>query len=63
MPLCNRLTTTPAAKLAPALRVGPEKTPLGVARRLFGTTKLRSLRLDWGFFRTNSGDPYSVYRP
>jgi len=68
MPLCKRLTTTPAGKLAPApIFVGsgvePEKAPLGVARRLFGVTKLRSLRLDWGFFRVNSDDPISVNRP
>jgi hypothetical protein len=35
---------------APALRVAPEKAPLGVARRSFGMTKLHSSRLDWRLF-------------
>jgi hypothetical protein len=40
-------------KIAPALRVAPEKASLVVARRLFGVTKLLSSRLDWRFFRHN----------
>jgi len=44
------------AKIVPALRVEPEKAPLGGARRLFGMTKLLSSRLDWRFFRLNSGE-------
>ena len=34
----------------------PEKAPLGVARCLFGATKLRASRLDWRFFRGNSNN-------
>ncbi|MCG8425769.1 MAG: hypothetical protein MI754_00250, partial [Chromatiales bacterium] len=33
--------------------VEPEKAPLSVTRRLFGTTKLHSSCLDWCFFRLN----------
>ncbi|MEW8543455.1 MAG: hypothetical protein AB2693_07945 [Candidatus Thiodiazotropha sp.] len=40
-------------KIAPALRGAPEKAPLGITRRSFGTTKLLSSRLDWRFFRGN----------
>jgi hypothetical protein len=39
-----------------ALRVEAEKTPYGVIRRLFGTTKLRSSCLVWRFFSFNSGN-------
>ncbi len=49
--------------MAPALRVAPEKAPLGVTRRLFGGTKLHSSCLDWGFFRHNSDGSNSVTRP
>ncbi|MCW4344620.1 MAG: hypothetical protein N0E48_14880 [Candidatus Thiodiazotropha endolucinida] len=50
-------------KIAPALRVAPEKAPLGVARRSFGITKLLSSRLDWCFFRRNRANWISVNRP
>ena len=53
MTLHKRLTTPRGGKMGPALRVAPEKAPLGVARRLFGTTKSHSSRLDWRFFRRN----------
>ena len=39
------------------------KAPLGVARRLFGMTKLLSSRLDWRFFRLNSGDHEASTEP
>ena len=51
--LHKRLTTQLKATIVPALRVEPEKAPLGVARRSFGMTKPRSSRLDWRFFRLN----------
>jgi len=47
----------------PALRVASENAPLGVTRRLFGVTKLRSSCLDWCIFRHNSDDSNSVNRP
>jgi len=50
-------------KMAPALRVAFEKTPLRVARRLFGTTKLLSSRLDWRFFKSNSVHHNNISRP
>ncbi|MCW4345117.1 MAG: hypothetical protein N0E48_17435 [Candidatus Thiodiazotropha endolucinida] len=50
-------------KIAPALRGAPEKAPLGIARRSFGTTKLLSSRLDWRFFRGNRANWISVDRP
>jgi len=50
-------------KIDSALRVAPKKTPLFVARRLFGTTKLRSSRLNWHFFRHNRANPISINRP
>jgi hypothetical protein len=50
-------------KIAPALRVEPEKSPLCVARRSFGVTKHLSSRLDWRFFRLNRVDSISVNRP
>jgi len=49
--------------MAPALRVGPENVSLGVTRRLFGATKLRSLYLDWYVFGLNSGDSIGNGRP
>ena len=70
MILYKRLLTQLDGKMGPALRVAPETAPLGVARCLFGTTKLRASRLayrdvgkgreqgggsfDWHFFRGNS---------
>ncbi|MEW8543979.1 MAG: hypothetical protein AB2693_10630 [Candidatus Thiodiazotropha sp.] len=66
------MITPLGAKTAPALRVVPEKAPLGVARRSFGTNKLLSLRpegsalgvrLDWCFFRHNRAHWISVNRP
>ncbi|MEW8546139.1 MAG: hypothetical protein AB2693_21675 [Candidatus Thiodiazotropha sp.] len=57
------MITLLGAKTAPALRVGPEKAPLGVARRSFGVTKPLSSRLDWRFFRPNRPHPISVNRP
>ncbi|MEW8545360.1 MAG: hypothetical protein AB2693_17700 [Candidatus Thiodiazotropha sp.] len=57
------MITLLGGKIAPALRVTPEKAPLGVARRSFGTTKLLSSRLDWRFFRGNRTDWISVNRP
>ena len=79
MILHKRLLTQLDGKMAPALRVAyrdvgkqrekgygsfaPEKAPLGVARCLFGTTKLRASRLDWRFFWGNSNDSISVNRP
>ena len=51
--LHERLTTQWGGKSVPALRVATEKEPLGVARCLFGTTKLRASRLDWRFFSRN----------
>jgi hypothetical protein len=33
-----------------------EKAPFVVVSRLFGITKLRSLQLDWRFFRQNRAD-------
>ena len=36
-----------------ALRVEPNHTPTGVARRLFGMTKLLSSRLVWRVVRLN----------
>ena len=56
MTLYNRLLTRLDGKMGPALRVAPEKAPLGVARCLFGATKLRASRLDWHFFRGNSNN-------
>jgi len=61
--LYKRLTTQSDGKMAPALRVEPEKAPLGVTRRSFGGTKLRFSSLDWRFLRLNSGDSNSVDRP
>ena len=52
----EQLITPWGEKIVPALRVVPEKAPLIVARRLFGMTKLRFSRLDWHFFRCNSGE-------
>ncbi|VAW41635.1 hypothetical protein MNBD_CHLOROFLEXI01-503, partial [hydrothermal vent metagenome] len=54
--LHKRLTTPQGGKSGPALRVASEKAPLGVARRLFGVTKLLSSCLDWRFFRRNSDE-------
>ncbi|MEL0584107.1 MAG: hypothetical protein AAES65_04405 [Candidatus Thiodiazotropha sp. (ex. Lucinoma kazani)] len=61
--LHERMITPLGAKTAPALRVAPEKAPLGVAPRSFGTTKLLSSRLDWRFFRLNRAHWISVNRP
>ncbi|MCW4344569.1 MAG: hypothetical protein N0E48_14625 [Candidatus Thiodiazotropha endolucinida] len=61
--LHERMITPLGAKTAPALRVVPEKAPLGVARRSFGITKLLSSRLDWRFFRHNRAYWISVNRP
>ncbi|WP_348674829.1 hypothetical protein, partial [uncultured Abyssibacter sp.] len=36
-------------------RIAPEYRPCGVARRLFGITKLRSSRLAWPVFRQQLG--------
>jgi hypothetical protein len=47
------MITPLGGKIAPALRVAPEKAPLVVARLLFGITKLHSSRLDWRFFSHN----------
>ncbi len=49
----KRLITQLEGKCIPALRAFPETVLSGVARSLSGTTKLRSLRLDWCFFRDN----------
>ena len=49
--------------MAPALRVVAKKAPLGVATLYFGTTKIRSPRLDWRFFSHNAGELNSVNRP
>ncbi|MEW8543156.1 MAG: hypothetical protein AB2693_06445 [Candidatus Thiodiazotropha sp.] len=66
------MLTPLGGKIAPALRVAPrrkcpwgvpEKAPLGVTRRSFGTTKPLSSRLDWRFFRRNRADRISVNRP
>ncbi|MEW8545764.1 MAG: hypothetical protein AB2693_19760 [Candidatus Thiodiazotropha sp.] len=57
------MITPLGAITAPALRVVPEKAPLGVARRSFGITKLLSSRLDWCFFRPNRPHQISVNRP
>ncbi|MEW8544311.1 MAG: hypothetical protein AB2693_12325 [Candidatus Thiodiazotropha sp.] len=57
------MITPLGVKTAPALRVAPEKAPLGVARRSFGITKLLSSRLDWLFFRHNRAHWISVNRP
>ena len=61
--LHERMITQLGGKIAPALRVEPEKAPLCVARRSFGVTKCLSSCLDWRFFRLNRADPISVYRP
>ncbi|MCW4345205.1 MAG: hypothetical protein N0E48_17880 [Candidatus Thiodiazotropha endolucinida] len=61
--LHKRMITPLGGKIAPALRVAPEKAPLGVARRSFGITKPLSSRLDWRFFRHNRADWISVNRP
>ncbi|MFT5418825.1 MAG: hypothetical protein ACI915_005181, partial [Gammaproteobacteria bacterium] len=45
--LHERAITPLDADLASALGVARANSPLGVAARLFGTTKLRSPRLDW----------------
>ncbi|MEL0586460.1 MAG: hypothetical protein AAES65_16450 [Candidatus Thiodiazotropha sp. (ex. Lucinoma kazani)] len=72
MTLHERMLTPLEGKIAPALRVTPEKAPLGVARRSFGSTKplpLRpeesalEVRLDWRFFRRNRANWISVNRP
>ncbi|HBR96766.1 MAG TPA: hypothetical protein DD979_05245, partial [Gammaproteobacteria bacterium] len=52
--LHERWLTRLGGKIIAALRVAPKKAPLGVAPRSFGTTKRRSSRLDWRFFRHNS---------
>ena len=73
------MITPLGGKIAPALRVAPEKAPLGVtnmdvgkgreqdavsfARRSFGITKLLSSRLDWRFFRRNRAHWITVNRP
>ena len=41
--------------MGPALWVDAEKTPCGVIRHSFGTTKPRSSCLAWRFFSANSG--------
>ncbi|MCU7854077.1 MAG: hypothetical protein KZQ80_17920, partial [Candidatus Thiodiazotropha sp. (ex Monitilora ramsayi)] len=61
--LHERMITPLGAKTAPALWVEPEKAPLGVTRRSFGTTKPHSSRLDWRFFRRNRAHWISVNRP
>ena len=61
--LHERMITQLGGKIAPALRVEPEKSPLCVARRSFGVTKHLSLRLDWRFFSLNRVDSISVNRP
>ncbi|MCW4344328.1 MAG: hypothetical protein N0E48_13410 [Candidatus Thiodiazotropha endolucinida] len=61
--LHERMTTPLGGKIAPALRVAPEKAPLGVARRSFGITKPLFSRLDWRFFRHNRANWISVNRP
>lgn len=50
-------------KLALALRVLAKKAPLFVVRRLFGKTKLLSLRLDWRFFSQNRDFEISIHKP
>jgi len=57
------LITLLGEKIDSALRVAPKKAPLFVDRRLFGTTKLHSSRLNWRFFRHNRANPISVNRP
>ena len=52
----KRLTTPWSGKCVPALRVEPEKVPLGVIRCLFSLTKRRASCLDWHFFRLNRGE-------
>jgi len=54
---------TAGGKIGPALRVASETAPLGVARRLFGMTKLLSSRLDCRCFRGNKYHVHSVNRP
>lgn len=49
-------------KMALALWVEAEKTPLFVAHRSFRITKPLSSRLDWRFFSHNSDHPISVNR-
>jgi hypothetical protein len=49
--------------MGPALRVEPDNALLFVARRLFGTTKLRSSRLDQRVVRLNRTVQISVNRP
>ncbi len=49
--------------MGPALRVAPEKVPLGVARRSFGPTKPLSSRLYWRFFRGNSDEAQTSTDP
>ena len=44
-------------------RVAAKIAPLSVVRRLFGTTKLLSSRLDCHYFSHNSGYVISVNRP
>jgi hypothetical protein len=61
--LHKRLTTQWGEKSAPALWVAPEKIPLGVARSLFGITKLRASRLDWHFFRHNRDENEAPTNP
>jgi len=65
--LNKRLITQLNGKMAPALRVAPEKTPLCVTRYsfghdLFGWAKPRASCLDWCLFRGNSNDLNSVDR-
>jgi len=47
----------------PALRVVTEFTPLFVARRSFGDTKLLSSRLDWREFSHNRSNYAGVVKP
>ena len=61
--LKKRLITQLTGKMDPALRIVPEKAPLGVTRYSFGMTKPRALCLYWCFFRSNSNDSNSVNRP
>jgi len=49
--------------MGPALRVAAENALLGVARRLLGVTKLRSLRLDQRVLSRNRTHDISVNRP
>lgn len=59
----KRLITPLDRKMALALRVAAKKPALGVARCLFGMTKLHSSRLDCWVFSRNSLISVSVNKP